>query len=223
MDYKIDTLKKIAWLLFFCFLVFSGMVLEKTAMRRETVPTEKLAVRHTNILGTAASNGNPQVRPAIEWLNDEEFAVYRGCGTECETVYIFNLRQDGKQKLYYGVGHTWSPDKQYILAHHYAVQSGITVGDRYDNILFDLRREYPKEYVGTHKASWSPDSTKLALIIHQDEKTRMELFVFDAQKNFQKIVQKQIQTKEVNDLYWQDRKTLIYIDALENIFEENFF
>jgi len=67
--------------------------------------------------------GNPKTRPTIEWLNDKEFALYKGCGTECVAVYLFNIN-NFQRKFYYGVEHTWSPNKKYVFAYHYANPAG---------------------------------------------------------------------------------------------------
>src|SRR3989344_2843113 len=187
----------------------------------EIISNEIYQESKNTITNSPTLNRNPPVRPAIEWINNDEFVIYKGCGTECEGVYIFNIREDFRQKIYYGVRHTWSPNKKYVLAYHSLVQPGITVGDRYGNILFTLRREYHHELNRSHKASWSPDSAKLALISHQNNKVEMELLIFDVENDFQKTVQKQIQTKEeVVELFWKNENTVLYKDSTGEIFEE---
>lgn len=41
----------------------------------------------------------------FEWLNDEEIAVYRSCGTECLIAYIVNLETKAHRELTLGVGY----------------------------------------------------------------------------------------------------------------------
>lgn len=190
--------------------------------RKETKlpPKETRQEAQSNkVLGETGSSGNPQVRPMVEWLNDDEFAIYRGCGTECEAVYIFNLKENFKQKLYYGVKHTWSPNKKYVLGYHYAIQPGITVGDKFGNELFTLRREYPQngESRSTHKAVWSPNSSKLALIINKDKEQELELLVFNIENGFKLLLQKDLNSSEFTDFGWKDEKTAFYtVDGKAN-------
>ena len=179
-------------------------------------------VQPKKILGEASSNENSQIRPTIEWLNDEEFVIYRGCGTECEVVYIFDLKKNFEQKLYYGIKHTWSPDKKYLLAYHYAIEPGITVGDRSGTRLFTLRREYPKDgkEVSTHKAIWSPSSSKLALIINKNKEAELELLVFDVENSRKLLSQKDLDSSDFTDFGWKDEKTVFYtVDGEANEFK----
>lgn len=97
-----------------------------------------------------------------EWLNNNEIAVYFGCGTECMAVYLINANT-GEQKtpLVYGVGYEWAPNKDLVLAYNYSAGYGITVGDKNNNELLILRREPPDFYndlVDKTLALWSPDS-----------------------------------------------------------------
>ena len=49
----------------------------------------------------------------------------------------------------------------------------------------------------------------------------MELLIFDVENDFQKTVQKQIQTKEeVVELFWKNENTVLYKDSTGEIFEE---
>lgn len=157
------------------------------------------------------SDGNPKTRPSIEWLNDKEFALYKGCGTECETVYLFNIN-NFQRKFYYGVEHRWSPNKQYVLAYHYAIQPGITVGDRLGNVLFAIRRSYSPDSgaYSRHEASWSPDSLKLALIIQKEHGAGLELMVFDVEHKFNLIKQRDLESNIFTHLEWKDERTVSY-------------
>lgn len=150
--------------------------------------------------------------PAIEWLSDEEFVVYRGCGTECQVAYIFEPEKNYTRRFFYGVGYQWSPDKSYVLAYHYTL-CGITVGDKLGNELFTLRRDgnkiFPKLAEKT-KGAWSPDSKKLALIIKKEDKEKLELLIFDAKNNFQIIYQKDLEDINFSNFSWIDANTVSY-------------
>lgn len=156
-----------------------------------------------------------------EWLDENEIAVYYGCGTECMSVYIIDATT-GKEKalLVYGVGHEWSPNKQLVLAYNYTVQYGIVVGDRYNNKLFTLHRDRDYNYndmvtYGT-QAEWSPDGSKIALFIKKDKKEEMELLVFDVDNDFQQIFQHSpVDFKKDAELSWINNGQSLSLGDLE--------
>lgn len=147
-----------------------------------------------------------------EWLSERELSVSVGCGTECSYLEILDIKTLNKRQLMYGVGYTWSPNKRYVFAYQYTIQSGLIVGDRFGNKLFTLKRGYPKtkERFSTHQAIWSPDSAKLALIINKDGQPELELLVFDAENGFKIIAQKDLEGKEFSELGWKDEESVFY-------------
>lgn len=131
-----------------------------------------------------------KIRPAIEWLNDKEFVVYRGCGTECQIAYIFDIEKNYKRKLFYGVGYQWSPDKELVVAYHFSGGYGITVGDKYGNVLFEFRRPLPLTYsklTDETEIMWSDDSKILILIIKKADEEELETIKFDVDNDFKVI------------------------------------
>lgn len=146
----------------------------------------------------------------FEWLNDEEIAVYRSCGTECMTAYVINLNTKLPQEFPLGVGYSWSPDKRYLLAYHYTSKYGISVtrkGDLYGRRIFELVRNQPpsgSRLTDKTKAIWSPDSSKLALIIKKDKEEKFELLVFNIRNDFNLLKQKDIEGSDFSNLEWKD-------------------
>jgi len=150
-----------------------------------------------------------------EWLNEDEIVVYYGCGTECEVGFVIDAKT-GKRKaqLQYGVGYEWSPDKKLVVAYNYSVEYGITVGNKKGNELYALRRGVPDFYsrlVDKTKAAWSPDGSKIALIIKKENQEALELVVFDVKKNFQTISQSDLEIlRSSEELSWSsDAKKLV--------------
>jgi hypothetical protein len=211
MEYNSDLLKKITYSFFFSLILASVLFYKlETNNKKNDIMIDQKSKNST--LGASTLNGDPQVRPAIEWLSDEEFAVYRGCGTECEVVYIFNTKHDAQQKLFYGIKHTWSPDKKYVLAYHYALQPGVTVGDKHGAILLDLRREYSQESVGMPQATWSPDSSKLAVIIRKQDEEKLELLIYDVATQFKLLYQYNLSGVDTSDLMWASDDTVTWTE-----------
>ena len=153
----------------------------------------------------------------IEWLNDEEMVIYRSCGTECMIAYNVDLENKTTREFTFGVGYTWSPNKKYILAYNFSYKYGISVaerGDLYGRRIFELRRNNPPRgsgLVNKTKAVWSPDSSKLALVIKKEDKEKLELLVFAVQRNFEIILQKNLESMEFADFDWKDEKTVFFI------------
>lgn len=147
---------------------------------------------------------------SLEWLTDDELVVYRSCGTECITANLVNTKTAEKQAINLGVGYSWSPDKQYVLAYHYATNYGISVTsreDRFEKSLLQIRRIYPSSrsiLADQTRATWAPDSTKLALIIRKEREELLELLVFDVLNNFRVLVQRDLAETEISSLAWSN-------------------
>lgn len=152
----------------------------------------------------------------LEWLNDDEIVVYRGCGTECMQAYIVDLKTKIPRDISIGVGYSWSPDKNYVLAYHYSWKYGISVankGDEFGRTIFQVTRDQPPNGSGlTNKtqAIWSPNSAKLALIIRKEKEEKLEVVVFDIISNFKPLLHKDLASNEFSDFHWEDSKTLSY-------------
>ena len=151
----------------------------------------------------------------LEWLADDELVVYRSCGTECITADLINIKTTEKQAINLGVGYSWSPDGKYVLAHHYAINYGITVASRenhFENSLLRIRRIYPPAgsiLIDQTKTSWASDSTKLALVIRKEGEERLELLVFDLMNNFKVLNQQDLVETNVSSLAWNNINTVI--------------
>ncbi|MFH1187614.1 MAG: hypothetical protein V1688_01995 [bacterium] len=148
-----------------------------------------------------------------EWLSDNEVIVYYGCGTECMAGFVIDANTGvRKAQLQYGVGYEWAPNKKMVLAYNYTAGYGITIGNKENEILFIIRRDPPNEYndfVDKTKALWSPDSSKLALIIKKENSDEMEILVFEA-TNFGKIFQSNIKFAENTEFVWENDNKIIY-------------
>lgn len=131
-----------------------------------------------------------------EWFSENEVLVSYNCGTECQLLYLINVDSGEQRKLYYGVKYEWSPNKKMVVAYHYYNGGyGITVGDKYGNSLFTLRRERSPEYNDLEiktQAIWSSDSSKIALYIKKETEDKMELLVFDVDDSFKQIFQSNV-------------------------------
>jgi len=158
-----------------------------------------------------------------EWFSNNEVLVSYGCGTECQTIYIINVDTGKKYTLGYGVGYEWSPDKKMVVAYHYYAGSGITIGDKFGNILFRLLRERPdiySELLEQTMAYWSPDSNKIAVVIKKENQDQLELLIFNVQENFKQIFQSDVDFFEDTELRWDNNEKLVYnnkaIEILNN-------
>lgn len=149
-----------------------------------------------------------------EWLSETEISIGVGCGTECSYLEIVDVLTKNKRQLMYGVGYDWSPNKKYVFAYHYAIAAGITIGDKFSRELFTIKREYPQnaKWFSGHKAAWSFDSTKLALVINKDGEIEMELLVFDAEKGFKTVLQKNLGARRFLKLGW-DKNDIVYYET----------
>lgn len=160
----------------------------------------------------------------FEWLSDEEIAVYSGCGTECMIAYLVDLETKTPQEFMLGVGYTWSPNRKYLLAYHYSHKYGISVSDKGGaadgRTVFQLRREHPPSGSGLAsktQAAWSPDSSKLALVIKEESEERLELLIFDMTNNFELIYEKDLENNDFSELGWKDAETVFYEAGGETI------
>ncbi len=143
------------------------------------------------------------------WLDEKEAVVYSGCGTECEVAYLIDT-ESGKttSRLQYGVGYEWSPSGRLVAAYNYSNHYGITVGNRSGETVFSIQREYPAKYhetISQTKLLWSPDSKKIALLIRKEEENKMELMIFDVEKNFKLLTKRDADYNfSNNELKWEN-------------------
>lgn len=146
-----------------------------------------------------------------EWFSEKEILVGYNCGTECKVLYLIDIDSNKRHTLQYGVGYQWSPNKELVFAYHYTAAYGITVGDKFGNETFNLRRDKNfSELIWKTKAAWSPDSKKLALIIKKENQEKLELLVFDVENNFKTIYQKDLEANDFNNLSWQNNQVVSY-------------
>jgi len=128
-----------------------------------------------------------------EWLDDSEVVVYHNCGSECMIGFVINTDTGiEKAKLLYGVGYEWSPNKELVVAYHYSGGYGITVGDKYSNVLFEFRRSLPLVYsklANETKATWSEDGKTISLVIKKENEEKLEIIKFDVDNDFKIISQ----------------------------------
>jgi len=146
-----------------------------------------------------------------EWFSNEEILVSAGCGTECQVLYLIDLKSGKQLELNYGVDYKWSADKTKVIALHYTAIPGFTVGDKLGNELFTLRREFwdDSKLFNLLQAEWSKDGGKIALVIKKENEEKMELLVFDVQNDFNKIFQNDIEILDNIELSWSNNKVLI--------------
>lgn len=156
---------------------------------------------------------------SFEWVNEEELAVYRDCGTECTIAYIVNIKTKKYRELPMGVGYTWSPNKKYVATYHYSYKYGITVfekDDTYGRIMFELRREHSPDGSGLideTKLVWSPDSAKLAMIIEKEGEEKLEMIVFSVVDHFSMVSRADLEEKKFSNLHWKNEKTVLFEDG----------
>lgn len=156
-------------------------------------------------------SGNYQIG-FFEWLSDDTIAVYKNCGTECMIAYRIELPTLQTHRFYFGSGYTWSPNGKYVFASLSVPQHVITVADAFGTSLFTLRRE-PLVISNTsvpHKALWSPDSSKLAILIGKESKEKLELIIFDVENNFSLLSRHDIDPSSFRDFFWRDYQNVIY-------------
>lgn len=153
-----------------------------------------------------------------EWFNENEVAVYYNCGTECQLLYLADVYSGEGNSLVYGVNYEWSPNKELSLAYHYYSWGiyGITVGGKKGNELFSVTRNPAHndnwELIGKTKAKWSPDSSKLALIIKKENKNQMELLVFDVSNNFKQIFRWDADNADEYNLEWDENSKSVSLN-----------
>lgn len=156
----------------------------------------------------------------LEWLDDREIVVYRSCGTECMIAYIIDTETKQQQELTLGVGYTWSPNKQYVAVYHYSLQYGISIanrGNQYGQTIFQLRRKHPPDGSGLAnqtRVAWSLDSTKLAVVIRKENEEKLELLVFDIQKDFEIFYRQDLDSTNVSNLVWEGQSKILITDNM---------
>lgn len=152
---------------------------------------------------------------SLEWLADDELVVYCSCGTECVTANLVNTKTAEKQAINLGVGYSWSPDGRYVLAYHYATNYGISVTGRenhFEKSLLHIRRNHlsaGSALADQTRATWAPDSTKLALIIRKEGDERLELLVFNLMDDFKLLNQQDLVETSISSLAWNNTNTVI--------------
>jgi len=164
----------------------------------EMIPYDKQVVLHIVDIDTKKTKevySGSHRASGWEWFSENEVLIPYGCGTECQVLFLIDIVLNKQYQLQYGVGYEWSPNKEMVVAYHYSWKYGITVGDKYGNKLFTLGREWGSEYNDLEsktRAIWSSDSSKIALYIKKEGKDKMELLIFDIEKNFEQIFQSDV-------------------------------
>jgi len=148
----------------------------------------------------------------FEWLDDNEIAVYQDCGTECMMVYLVETQTGRAHRFFMGGGYSWAPNKKYVLAFHDVPRDGISVGDKFGKVLFSLMREGSNTSgtVANLRAVWSPDSSKVALIIHKEGSPDLELIVLDVANRFKTTFRSNLTGREFSKLSWRGPRNLTY-------------
>ncbi|OGJ16807.1 MAG: hypothetical protein A2632_02070 [Candidatus Pacebacteria bacterium RIFCSPHIGHO2_01_FULL_46_16] len=155
----------------------------------------------------------------LEWLNDRELVIYRSCGTECMTAAIIDTETRLLQDMSLGVGYTWSPNKQYVAVHHYSYKYGISVADRgneYGRRLLEIRRDHPDVGSGLTDQTtvgWSPDSSKLAVVIRKENEEKLELLVYAIERQFTLLHQQDIEQTDITNLTWEGEKNILIMGS----------
>lgn len=151
----------------------------------------------------------------LEWLNDRELVIYRSCGTECMTATIIDTDTKLQQDISLGVGYIWSPNKQYVVVYHYSYKYGISVanrGDQYGRRLLEIRRNHPDAGSGLADqtmVAWSPDSTKLAVVIRKENEEKLELLVYSIGNQFSLLHQQNLEQTDISDLNWEGESNIL--------------
>ena len=145
-----------------------------------------------------------------EWFSNDEVLIDESCGTECHVQILENLITGKEYVLQYGVGYTWSPNKKWIFAYNYSYRTGITIGDKFGNIIYKHHILPPEnETANTPLAVWSPDSSKLALVMKKSDDKSFELIILNSGENFKEIFKSNVDTDKKFELKWAlDGKTL---------------
>src|SRR3989344_2540547 len=157
-----------------------------------------------------------------EWLSDEEILVSESCGTECQAQFLIDLKSAKTYILRYGVKYTWSPDKKLVFAYNYSLRHGITVGDKYGKKLFNYWVDWNNKNIGksnTPQAMWSPDSSKLALVLEKPSEDGYELVIFDSYKNFKRSFQSDIDFVSSFKVDWSGDSKKALVNGKEFIIE----
>lgn len=188
----------------------------------KSIPYDRQIVLHVSDIDTKSIkeiyHGSHRTS-SWEWFDNNYVLVYYNCGTECRALYKINVntgkQTDISKNFGYGVGYQWSSNKRYVLAYHYTSNYGISVGDKNGNIIFRMMRDpAPGIMITDVKALWSPDSSKIVLIIKKEEREILEALVFDINQDFKIIFQEDL-VGNIDDIEisWQNQgKVLVYKD-----------
>jgi len=159
-----------------------------------------------------------------EWLNENEVVIYTSCGTECEVAFLYDARNPGEAAELWAVGYEWSPDKQMILSYYYALGYGVGVQNKKGEDIFLITRKYSEPYselANKTIAVWSPDSTKLVLVIKKEKEDKMEFLAYDIKNGFKRIYQGDIPNYiDGREIRWSaDSKHVFHGDLVVNLDE----
>lgn len=154
-----------------------------------------------------------------EWFSENEVLVHYNCGTECQALYLANVDSGKETALVYGVNYEWSPNKEFVLAYHYSWKYGITAGDKNGKVLLEITRgntsDKDDELIQKTKAIWSPDSSRLALVIKKEYIYKMEVLVFDVKNNFNQIYRQDMPDVDEYNLRWSDDSKRLILNEKE--------
>jgi len=152
---------------------------------------------------------------SFEWLNDRELVIYRSCGTECMSATIIDIDTKLQQDMSLGVGYTWSPNKQYVAVYHYSYKYGISVanrGSQYGTNILEIRRNHPDSgsyLTDQTEIAWSPDSTKLAVVIRKENEEKIELLVYAPEDQFKLVHKQDLGQMHIDDLSWDGTDNIV--------------
>ncbi len=154
-----------------------------------------------------------------EWFNEDKILVSYNCGTECQMLYLIDTRTNKQNQLVYGVNYEWSPNKEMVSAHNYYPSYGVTVGTQFGEKIFSIQRSIDdtNETILNEKTntSWSPDSSKLAVVIKKEDNNQMELLVLDVENKFKKILRNDLPTSvDYYDVKWDNNGQNIILNNI---------
>ncbi|MBI4268609.1 cell wall hydrolase [Candidatus Uhrbacteria bacterium] len=149
------------------------------------------------------------------YLGDNLVALYDGCGTECEAVRVFDEQtNEMRAQFVYGVGYVWSPDKKKVVAFH-SHDSGMTIGDRYGNVLYGDSHLYTTEkYQLPIYAEWSPDGTTLAVITPTDIRSRVDFHLYETRGTYGRRISIPLRTSDRYLLEWVMADRIVRVNQI---------
>ena len=123
-----------------------------------------------------------------EWLNDDEVAVYTGCGTACRSVQVIDTTTgETEAEFMNGSDYEWSPNGMYVAAYASWSRYGVTIADKQGNTLIALLRERDEGVTSplteATKVVWWDHQEKFAVFIKKEGKEEMEMLLDDREGN----------------------------------------